>query len=174
MTEAKLWQQQKKSSILMLVIICTVLITALAMPLQAARVAPPVKVVWHVDYSSPSRFSATLTSLYNMATTYDGELKDYDIRVVFVGQGIRFLTDDRLVGTPFAATREYRKRRQGLKDRFRSLQVSFNIKMELCNITRRAVNLDKKSLYPNVTIVQSGVVRITELQSRGYAYIKVQ
>lgn len=174
MTKAKLWQQQKRSSALMLVTACTVLIIGLAIPLQVVRAEQPAKVVWHVDYSNPDRFSATLTSLYNMATTYDSDLREYDIRVVFVAQGMRFLTDDKLAGTPFAATRKYRKRRQELKDRLHSLQSSFNIKIELCNITRAAINLDKEKLYPGVALVQSGVVRITELQNKGYAYIKVQ
>ncbi|HEX19201.1 MAG TPA: hypothetical protein ENG78_00010 [Acidiferrobacteraceae bacterium] len=174
MTEATLRQQQKRPSAFVLVTICTVLFTGLTMPLQAARAEQPAKVVWHIDYMDPARFSATLTSLYNMATTYDGELKDYDIRVVFVGQGMRFLTDDKLAGTPLAAKRKYLKRRKELKDRLRSLRSSFNVKMELCNITRLAINLDKKDLYPGVILVQSGVVRITELQSKGYAYLKVQ
>ena len=174
MTEAKLRQQQKRPSVLMLVYICTVLVIGLTIPLQVVRAEQPAKVVWHVDFSSPSRFSATLTSLYNMATTYDSDLREYDIRVVFVGRGMRFLTDMRLAGTPFAATRKYRKRRKELKDRFRSLQSSFKIKIELCNITRAAINLDKEKLYPGVALVQSGVVRIAELQSKGYAYIKMQ
>lgn len=174
MTTTKLRQQQKRPSALMLVTICTVLITAWAIPLQAVRAEQPAKVVWHVDYKDPTRFSATLTSLYNMASTYDASLTDYDIRVVFVGQGIRFLTDDKLEKTPMAQKRAFAKRRQALKRRLKSLQSSFNIKLELCTITVDSLSLDKRTIYPGVTLVQSGVVRITELQSKGYAYIKVQ
>jgi len=45
------------------------------------------RVVWHVDYKDPMRLGRMLTSVNNMVITYDSELADYDIRIVFLGAG---------------------------------------------------------------------------------------
>ena len=65
-----------------------------------------VKVVYHADFADPRRFSAMLTSVNNMMNHYENELVDADVRIVFVAHGIRFLTDDALAETPFAADAE--------------------------------------------------------------------
>ncbi len=115
-----------------------------------------------------------LTSIYNMATTYEDMLVDYDIRIVFVAHGIRFITDDKLENTPFAADSKLAERRENLRGRLKSLHSTKGIKLELCDITRRAVNVEKDKLYKMVNYVESGVVRVAELQRKGYAYLKVE
>ncbi len=132
------------------------------------------KVVWHADFADPRRFSAMLTSINNMVTTYQNNLQDYDVRIVFVSHGIRFVTEDKLIGTPFEEDRELRRRRKELQDRLFSLRDVQGVKLELCGITREAINLPEEKLVPGVTIVRSGVVRIHELQNQGFAYIKVE
>lgn len=47
-------------------------------------------------------------------------------------------------------------------------------KLELCNITRSEIGLPEADLYEGVEMVQSGVVRIAELQQKGFAYIKIE
>jgi len=59
-----------------------------------------LKVVYHADFANPRRYSAMLTSINNMVTHYQNELIDYDVRIVFVSHGIRFLTNDKLENTP--------------------------------------------------------------------------
>lgn len=132
------------------------------------------KVVYHADYSDPRRFSAMLTSINNMITTYKSDLRDYDVRIVFVAHGIRFLTDDALADTPFAADAALRERRDNLRGRLRSLIDVHDVKLELCNITRSEIGLPEDDLYAGVEMVQSGVVRIAELQQEGFAYIKIE
>lgn len=143
-------------------------------PSSSAQAAEEKKVVYHADFADPRRFSAMLTSINNMVTTYKSELLEYDIRIVFVAHGIRFLTDDALEGTPFQADEELLERRRNLSGRLRTLADVHGIKLELCNITRSEINLGKDSLYDNVELVQSGVVRITELQEEGFAYLKIE
>jgi len=133
-----------------------------------------VKVVYHADYADPRRFSAMLTSINNMVTTYQNDLVDYDVRIVFVAHGIRFLTEDALKGTPFAADRALKKRRPDLIKRVSALHDVQGVKLELCDITREGIGLDAEKLIPNVTAVRSGVVQIAELQHQGFAYIKVE
>jgi intracellular sulfur oxidation DsrE/DsrF family protein len=132
------------------------------------------KVVYHADFADPRRFSAMLASINNMVTTYQSELKEYDVRIVFVSYGIRFLTADPLKGTPFAEDAEFKAQHQELLDRVRSLHDTQGVKLELCNITREAIQLDPKKLLPGVQLVPSGVVRLAELQHQGFAYLKVE
>lgn len=133
-----------------------------------------IKVVYHADFADPRRFSAMLTSINNMATHYQNDLIDYDIRIVFVAHGIRFLTDDKLNGTPFVEDPELARQRANLKGRLLSLNEVQGVKLELCNITRRQVGLAEEKLYESVEMVPSGVVRIADLQSEGFAYLKVE
>ncbi len=135
---------------------------------------PVAKVVWHVDFADPRRLSAMLQNVNNMVTTYQNKLEDYDIRIVFLAGGIRFVTQDPLKGTPFAEDPEYKKRRPELIQRLKQLQEMHGVKLELCEITREALNLAKEKIIPGVTSVRSGVVRIAELQHQGFAYLKIE
>ncbi|WP_134080575.1 DsrE family protein [Thiohalophilus thiocyanatoxydans] len=132
------------------------------------------KVVYHADFSDPRRFSAMLTSINNMITTYKSDLVEYDIRIVFVAHGIRFVTDNDLQDTPFEAGEALRERRADLSGRLQSLVDVHDVKLELCNITRAEIDLDKDELYEGVEMVQSGVVRIAELQEDDFAYLKIE
>ena len=142
-------------------------------PLRAAD-DEVVKVVYHADFADPRRFSAMLSSIHNMVTYYEDQLLDYDVRVVFNSHGIRFVTDDMLDGTPFAADAALEERRDNLKGRLLSLHEVAGVRLELCEITRVAVNLDTDKLYPEIEQVPSGVVQIAELQHQGFSYLKVE
>lgn len=132
------------------------------------------KVVYHADYADPVRLGSMLTSIFNMVTTYENEFIDYDIRIVFLSHGIRFLTEDRLKGTPFEVDNKFHEQRKELITRLKTLHNMQKINLSLCNITREAINLDKDKLIPGVTLVTSGVVEIAKLQSQGFSYLKVQ
>ena len=132
------------------------------------------RVVYHADFSDPRRFSAMLTSINNMVTFYNNELLDYDVRIVFVSHGIRFLTEDKLKNTPFSADAALDERRENLRGRLATLQNVHSVKLELCDITRSEIELSNDALYEGVQTVPSGVVRIAELQSEGFAYIKIE
>jgi len=133
-----------------------------------------IKVVYHADFADPRRFSAMLANIHNMVSTYQSELKDYDVRIVFVSYGIRFVTQDKLAGTPFAEDAALKQRRADLLGRLATLRDNEGVKLELCEITREAVHLPREKIIPGVVSVPSGVVRIVELQHQGYAYLKVE
>ncbi len=133
-----------------------------------------IKVVYHADFADPRRFSAMLTSINNMVTYYNNELLEFDVRIVFVAHGIRFVTDDTLNNTPFMADAALEERRENLKGRMMSLNDVHDVKLELCDITRSQIGLNKDKIFKQVDSVPSGVVRITELQHNGFAYIKVE
>jgi intracellular sulfur oxidation DsrE/DsrF family protein len=157
------------------------LIVALSLSALATGLAPRAahaddvaKVVYHADFADPRRFSSMLTSINNMVTYYQNELIDYDVRIVFVAHGIRFVTDDKLEGTPFAEDSEMAERRANNAGRLQSLNNVQGVKLELCDITRSQINLDADKLYGGVESVPSGVVQIAELQRDGFAYIKIE
>jgi len=131
------------------------------------------KVVWHVDFAEPRRLSAMIQNVNNMVTTYQSELIDYDVRIVFLSGGIRFITEDPLANTPFAEDAEFRRERPDLMQRIRQLRDLHKVKLEYCTLTIDAIGLPKDRIFPGVTAVRSGVVRIAELQSQGFAYLKV-
>lgn len=144
----------------------------------AAKPEAPVpqlaKVVWHVDFSDPKRLSAMIQNVNNMVSTYQGNFQEYDVRIVFVAAGIRFVTEDALRNTPFAEDAAFRKQRKDLIQRLNQLRELHGVKLELCEITRESLNLPRDKIIAGVTPVASGVVRIAELQSKGYAYLKVE
>ena len=150
------------------------LITGLAPAPRAATAEDDAKVVYHADYADPRRFSAMLTSVNNMMNFYENELIEADVRIVFVAHGIRFLTDDSLDKTPFAADAALEERRDNLKGRLLSLADTRGVKLELCDITRSQIGLEEGAVYSNVSLVPSGVVQIADLQRQGFAYIKIE
>lgn len=149
---------------------------AAAAPAAKAEAPAPqlARVVWHVDFGAPKRLSAMIQNVNNMVSTYQGSLQEYDVRVVFLAAGIRFVTDDPLSRTPFAEDAQLRQQRKDLIQRLHQLRELHGVKLEYCELTREAINLPKDKIIAGVEPVTSGVVRIAELQSKGYAYLKVE
>ena len=165
---------QIAQSTLLISILCLGLFAGLLLAPRAATAEEEARVVYHADYADPRRFSAMLTSVNNMMNFYENELIEADVRIVFVAHGIRFLTDDKLDKTPFEADAELEERHENLKGRLLSLADTRGVKLELCDITRSQIGLDAGDVYPNVSMVPSGVVQIANLQRQGFAYIKIE
>ncbi|HYA39198.1 MAG TPA: hypothetical protein VEI74_13100, partial [Candidatus Methylomirabilis sp.] len=51
---------------------------AAAEPAAAKPKDDVIKVVYHVDFADPRRFSAMLTNINNMVSVYQSQLADYD------------------------------------------------------------------------------------------------
>ena len=127
-----------------------------------------------MDFADPRRLSAMIQNVNNMVSTYQGSFQEYDVRVVFIAGGIRFVTEDKLARTPFAEDKEFRTLRPQLIQRLNQLRELHNVKLEYCELTREAINLPKDKIIPGVEPVPSGVVRVAELQAQGFAYLKVE
>lgn len=132
------------------------------------------KVVYHVDFKDPTRYSATLTSINNIMNFYENELMEADVHLVFVGFGLRFTTDDALKGTPYEADKPLLDRRDELKGRLDALINSRGVKVHLCDKTRSEIELPESKIYKDIELTPSGVAKIAILQSEGYAYLKIQ
>ncbi|MBF6058055.1 DsrE family protein [Thiomicrorhabdus heinhorstiae] len=132
------------------------------------------KVVYHVDFKDPTRYSATLTSINNILNYYESELMEADVHLVFVGYGLRFTTDDDLKGTPYEADQALKERREELKGRLNALMNVRGVKVHLCDKTRDEVGLPQSKVYKGIDFAPSGVAKIAILQSEGYSYLKIQ
>jgi hypothetical protein len=132
------------------------------------------KVVYHVDFEDPTRYSATLTSINNILNYYESQLMEPEIHLVFVGYGLRFTTDDKLADTPYEADQALLERRAELKGRLDALINVRGVKVHLCDKTRDEVGLAKDKVYPGIELTASGVAKLAILQSEGFAYLKVQ
>lgn len=156
-----------------LVGLLTVVALSLSM-LAPAQADDTQRVVYHVDFADPTRYSATLTSINNLINDAEQTLLPWDVHLVLVGYGIRFATDDPLEGTPYAADEALNERRDELKGRLQTLIEIRNVKVHLCDFTRQEINLPKDKLYEGIGLVNSGVAKIADLQREGYAYLKIQ
>lgn len=166
--------EYKNHRYLRIIAATTIVILALSLLLPVSRAAEPDavnQVVWHVDFGDPVRMGRTLTSVNNMLITYEGMLAEHDIRIVFLGAGIRFVTSDPLEKTPFAEDKVMQQERKVLMERLQSA-MGQGIKLELCKITVNAIKLDADKIMKGVVLVPSGVVSIAEYQRKGYAYLK--
>lgn len=144
------------------------------LPFNATAADEGAKVVYHVDFKDPTRYSATLTSINNILNFYESELMEAEVHLVFVGYGLRFTTDNALKGTPYEADKQLMERRDELKGRLQSLIDVRGVKAELCDKTRDEVGLAQSKVYKGIQFAPSGVAKIAILQSEGFAYLKVQ
>ncbi len=144
-------------------------------PVPVPEASPEIhRAVYHADFADARRFGAMLTGVGNLVGSYHKDQQDYDVRIVFVSHGIRFVTDDPLKGTPYAEDRALRERRADLRARLLALHDDHGVKLELCNLTREAIDLDEARVYPGVELVPSGEARVVELQAKGYGYVKTE
>lgn len=132
------------------------------------------KVVYHVDFADPTRYSATLTSINNIMNFYENELMDAEVHLVFVGYGLRFTTDDALKGTPYEHDKALLDRRDELKGRLDALMNVRGVQVHLCDKTRDEVGLPQAKVYKGIQFAPSGVAKIAILQSQGFSYLKIQ
>lgn len=157
-----------------LMAVLAAMLLAVLMVAPTAQADDTQRVVYHVDFADPTRYSATLTSINNLINDAEQKLLPWDVHLVLVGYGIRFATDDPLEGTPYAADEALKERRDELKGRLQTLVEIRDVNVHLCDVTRKEIGLSEDKLYEGVGLVGSGVAKIADLQRDGYAYLKIQ
>jgi intracellular sulfur oxidation DsrE/DsrF family protein len=128
-----------------------------------------VACLYHCDFGDPRRFGQMLTNINNHLSVYEFDTFKVKLVTVVHGAGVKFFMKD-LAGTPWekeAIDPELYKRFVGL--------TKFGVEAYLCQITfkRQKIELSKAQEAPFIKIVPSGVATVAELQSRGFAYLKV-
>lgn len=111
------------------------------------------KVVYHIDDAEHQ----ALKALRNIRNQLDYN-PDTDMKVVMHSEGVdMMMTDykDAATTAPLIAALSAR-----------------NVTFEVCEITMKRRKLDKDKFMLEADFTPSGVVRLTQLQNQGYAYIK--
>ena len=131
----------------------------LSFTLISQAVAATDKLVIHINENDPALFQDVLTNIENIQAHYAASEDDVIIEVVAYGKGITMLLADT---SPVA-------------DRIEFLQFAYDgLTFTACGNTldARAKHHDTITLLDNVTMAQTGIVRIMELQQQGYSYLK--
>ncbi len=137
--------------------------------LEVLKKYTDVACLYHCDFGDPQRFGQLLTNMNNHLSVYEFDNLRVKLVIVTHGAGVKFFLDD-LSGTPWADD----KIDPDLYKRFIGLS-KFGVEAYLCEITFKRNNIDlakaKKDSF--LKFVPSGVATVAELQSKGFAYLKV-
>jgi intracellular sulfur oxidation DsrE/DsrF family protein len=128
-----------------------------------------IACAYHCDFGDPQRFSQLITNMNNHLSVYEFDTLRVKLVLVAHGAGLKFFLDD-LSGTPWAND----KIDPDLYKRFVGL-TKFGVEAYLCEITYKRNNIDlaKTKNDKFLKFVPSGVATVAELQSKGFAYLKV-
>ncbi|WP_448583294.1 DsrE family protein [Thermocrinis sp.] len=128
-----------------------------------------VNVVYHADFGQEKRFMGMLRNIRNHLSVYDNDPTQVKIVIVAHGEGVKFFMKN-LTGSPWEKENIDTK---AIEQELRDLNI-YGVESLICEITIKRLKLDAGKLYDFCKIVPSGVGALGELQSKGYAYIKVQ
>ena len=129
----------------------------------AAIPAPkPHRILIQVDQNDPAVMNLALNNATNLIDYYRAKHVDIKIDLVTYGPGLHMLRDD---------TSPVRDRIKQLKD----YAFPSTIQFSACNNTKE--NMEKKegkpiSIVSEAVIVPAGVVHLTELQEKGWTYLR--
>jgi len=128
-----------------------------------------IACLYHCDFGDPARFGQLLTNMNNHLSVYEFDNMRVKLVIVTHGAGVQFFMDD-LEGTPWANN----KIDPDLYKRFTGL-TKFGVEAYLCEITfkRNKIDMSKAKKDSFLKFVPSGVATVAELQSKGFAYLKV-
>jgi intracellular sulfur oxidation DsrE/DsrF family protein len=128
-----------------------------------------VACLYHCDFGDPRRFSQMLQNMLNHYSAYEFDTFKLKLVLVAHGAGVKFFLED-LSGTPW----EKETIDADLYKRFVGL-TKYGAEAYLCQITYKRLNIDPAKTRKDAFLksVPSGVATVAELQSRGFAYLKV-
>lgn len=126
----------------------------------AAIRTQPHRLVVQVDVNDPATMNLALNNISNVAQHYSDIGQKVDIELVAFGPGLHMLRDD---------TSPVKARIKSMSETVPQLTIS------ACGNTRE--NMAKAEakdipLIPQAKVTKSGVVRLMELQERGWSYLR--
>ena len=140
-------------------------------PLDIANVKKDTDVacLYHCDFGDPQRFSQMLQNMLNHYSAYEFDTFKLKLVVVAHGAGIKFFLADR-TGTPW----ENDNIDSEIYQRFVGL-TKYGVEGYLCQITYQRLKIDPAKTRQDAFLkfVPSGVATLAELQSKGFAYLKI-
>ena len=115
-----------------------------------------------VDQNDPALMNLVLNNVSNLMDYYHSKGEEAQIEVVAYGPGLNMLRDDK----------------SPVKDRIKHIKNSAfpsTVRFSACGNTKQGMEKAEGHSVPiiaDATIVPAGVVRLTELQERGWSYIR--
>ena len=122
----------------------------------------PHRVALQVNQNDPQVMNLALNNATNVLEYYRGKNEEVEIDIVTYGPGLHMLRAD---------TSPVQDRLKRLKEMAFPGKVQFSA----CNNTKQGMEKTEGhaiSVVPDATIVPSGVVRIMELQEKGWSYVR--
>lgn len=143
--------------------IVIVALALLAVVLQTGSHATDAKshrVAIHVDQNDPAVMNLALNNAVNVVQHYSAAGEEVEIELVAYGPGLHMLRDDT----------------SPVKARVKSISESMpNVAFTACGNTSDAMKKAEGKEIPLVSqarVVPAGVVRLMELQEKGWSYVK--
>src|ERR1700682_1095735 len=135
---------------------------ALAEKSKAIGSAEPHRLAIQVDQNDAAVMNLALNNATNVIEYYRAKGEDVDVDVVTYGPGLHMLRAD---------TSPVQDRIKSLKDAAFPSKIQFSA----CNVTKEG--MEKKEghpieVLPGAVVVPSGVVRLMELQEKGWSYVR--
>ena len=140
----------------------TVALLALALASPALCGEAKHRLAIHVDQNDPQVMNLALNNATNVIEHFRSKNEEVDVDIVTYGPGLHMLRAD---SSP-------------VKDRLKRLkELAFpgNVQFSACNNTKQ--NMEKAEgkevpILSEATLVPSGVVRLMELQEKGWSYLR--
>ena len=122
----------------------------------------PHRLVIQVDQDDPAVMNLALNNATNVIDYYRAKGESVDLDIVTYGPGLNMLRTD---------TSPVKDRIKRIKD----LAFPGSVQFSACNNTKE--NMEKKEGHPvavmsEAVLVPSGVVRLMELQEKGWSYLR--
>jgi hypothetical protein len=119
-------------------------------------------IAFQIDKNDPATMNLVLNNVANLMAYYRDKGETADIEVVAYGPGLNMLRADK----------------SPVKGRLKNLKaVAFPSKLTFSACHNTMMKMEKKAghaipIVPQARIVPAGVVRLTQLQEQGWAYIR--
>lgn len=127
---------------------------------EAQAAMTPHKVAIHVDEDDPARMSMALNNIANIRSYYQDKGEPVEIELVAYGPGLTMLRDDT----------------SPVKDRVEQMAMEMpEVTFSGCGNTHAAMSRKagkQIAMIDGARIVPSGAVRLMELQTEGYSYLR--
>jgi len=137
----------------------TLALTAAA-PAFAAEAKKEHHIAFQVSDGDPAKFNLALNTVVNVAREYAEKGEQIEIELVAFGPGLAMLREDK----------------SPVKDRLKSIKASVpDVTFSACgNTIANAEKAEGKEveIVSQARVVKAGVLRLTELQEKGWTYIR--
>jgi intracellular sulfur oxidation DsrE/DsrF family protein len=140
----------------------TIALLSMAFASTALAEGKTHRIAIHVDQNDPQVMNMALNNATNVIEYYRARNEDVELEVVTYGPGLHMLRAD---------TSPVQDRIKQLKELASPGKIQFSV----CNNTKMGMEKTEGhaiAILPDATIIPSGVIRLMELQEKGWSYVR--